>query len=78
MQRGWAVIDMKQDRKVICPYRPDSKNGQAGYGFIRPSQNSKQEIAIMQSNHKAFQVIACGMIGLWVCLILPRNFIFSK
>jgi len=25
----------------------------------------------MQSNHKAFHVIACGMIGIWVCLFLP-------
>ena len=27
----------------------------------------------MQSNHKAFQVIACGMIGLWVCLFCPAT-----
>jgi polar amino acid transport system substrate-binding protein len=27
----------------------------------------------MQSNHKAFQVIACGMIGIWVCLFCPAT-----
>jgi polar amino acid transport system substrate-binding protein len=25
----------------------------------------------MQSSHKAFHAIACGMIGLWVCLFCP-------
>ena len=28
---------------------------------------------IMQSNHKAFHVITCGMMGLWVCLSCPAT-----
>ena len=27
----------------------------------------------MQSNHKAFHVIACGLIGIWVCLFCPAT-----